>query len=263
MWEQVASVSSVWRSEKSGFDLSGVPGSSWAIWSLFMVLFILHHSFQSICVPSCRSWKKRNLWEGGVWNNGEGGMDCMLCSAVRQLKWRKVGTGEGKDQVKWRYVWRPAVGYKCRGDTALTQVPSRSSSQARFQENSISSSCILTLLCCPVQVCDCCCFSSCLDSCIWTWLLLTVICSVRGGSHLDRDQFNWCLSQLLSQHSQALPWGAELFPESKTSSLEQQPSESQGDLTSVLAQCLGEGSPLQPAPLSPGPVSLQVWKKEE
>lgn len=123
-----------------------------------MVLFILHHSFQSICVPNCCSWKKRNLREGGVWNNGGGGHGLhavFSCeTAENEERWELEREGE----VKWRYVWRPAVGYKCREDDALTQVPSRSSSQARFQEDLISPFCFLTGLCCPMQVCDCCCF---------------------------------------------------------------------------------------------------------
>lgn len=235
----------VWRSEKSGFDLSWVPGSCWVIWSLFMVLFISHHCFQSICVPNGCSWKKRNSREGGVWNNGGGG--CGLhavfsCETAKSGKRWELGRGrtQSSESMCGDQLLDTNAGQR------MLQVPSRSSSQARFQEEPISPSCFLSRLCCPVQVCGRCCF-------LWTWPLLTVICSSTGGSHWNWDQFSGCLSQLLCQHSLALPGGAQLSPASKTSSLEQQPS---AIWDPCLLSCSGK------ALSSSQHLYLQLWKKE-
>lgn len=64
-----------------------------------MVLFILHHSFQSICVPNCCSWEKRHSGEGGVWNNGRGGHGLhavFSCETAKNGERWELGRGRTK-----------------------------------------------------------------------------------------------------------------------------------------------------------------------
>jgi len=67
-----------------------------------MLLLILHHSFQSICVPKCCSQKNRIQEQEVFGVTKREGTDCMLHSAVRQLEMegsRNRG-GKGPDQIK-------------------------------------------------------------------------------------------------------------------------------------------------------------------
>lgn len=57
---------SIGRSKKMFSIHQWVLGSCLVIWSLFMVLLTLHHSFPSIRVPKCCSQKKKRIQEQRV-----------------------------------------------------------------------------------------------------------------------------------------------------------------------------------------------------
>lgn len=138
--------------------LQWVLGSCWVIWSLFMVLLILHHSFQSICVPKCCSQKKRNSRAEGVWSDEEGGHGLRAtfsCETARKEGRQESGRGRTRSNEG---VWGDQLLGQDGGGTTPARVPARSSSQARFREGHVSPFCFFTWLCCPAQSSDCCCF---------------------------------------------------------------------------------------------------------
>lgn len=64
-----------------------------------MVLLILNHSFQSICVPKCcLQREKKGIQEQRVFGVMKAeGMDCVLHAAVRQLEMGEAATREQKN----------------------------------------------------------------------------------------------------------------------------------------------------------------------
>lgn len=113
-----------WEGPRKVFSIvQWVLGSCGVIWTLFMVLLILHHSFQSICVPKCCSQKKKEFksrgylerWSGRTWTV------CYVQLRDRQ-KWREAGIGEGKDGSK-QGVWWDQLLRQDGGGTMPAPVP--------------------------------------------------------------------------------------------------------------------------------------------
>lgn len=102
MWEQVASFLLCEEVRKVVLIFQGhqAPVGSFGVY-LWYCLYCITVFSQSVSPTAARG--KKGIQEKGVFGIMDWeGMDCMLCSAVRQLKMEKGGNwgGEGPSQVK-------------------------------------------------------------------------------------------------------------------------------------------------------------------
>lgn len=147
------------RNEKSVFSPSvGTRLLLGHLESIYGIAYTASQLSVNLC-PQMLFTEKKGIQEQRVFGVMKGeGMDCVLCSAVRQLgaEGGRNRGGEGPNQMK--VCWGDQLLGQDGVGTMLAQVPARSSSQARFQEDPISPFCFFTWLCCPAQISDCCCF---------------------------------------------------------------------------------------------------------
>lgn len=156
--KQVASFFCGKEWEKCFQSFSGyyAPVGSFGVY-LWCCLYCITAFSQSVS-PNAVQRKQRNLRAEGVWSEEGGGHGLRAtfsCETARNGGRQELGRGRTRSNEG---VWGDQLLGQDGGGTKPTQVPARSSSQARFREEPISPFCFFTWLCCPVQISDCSCF---------------------------------------------------------------------------------------------------------